>query len=457
MSSSPLVVRPLILMALTSILVLPGAAFQAPTGNAIIDLIAQDEIDKAEALLNQQPPSAETSALRGEIEYRRGHLEMAELLYKASRAANPRNARAHFGLGKMALAKLRVKEAIRLFEDAIRLDPREPKYRLYASEAWGLDKNTGEQRKHLEAYVSLNPGDTDRLTEAKAGLELLEAFRGLDLGKVEAPAKPAPIQFTKQFNLLFTEVMVNGKGPFSFVIDTGASQTVFSESLGEQLGLKPVTTTIIHGVGGLGKVDSKIYKADELQIGDVRIKNLPVGTFDDPLVSTVADGIIGTGMFSDFILTVNYPEGRLELSREGPSPDSATEQIPAWYFSNLLLIPLQVNGEHRGNFLLDTGAVVTVLSQNMAAALGVNENTPDAKLALPLSGVGGMQGTILQVPDVTLKTQRSTQSFERLVAIDLKSISRMIETELSGVLGFDFLEEYKLTINYNKAEVWLSK
>jgi predicted aspartyl protease len=285
---------------------------------------------------------------------------------------------------------------------------------------------------------------------------LIAAFEGLEMGKVEAPENPGPIRFQKSLNLLFAEVMINGQGPFSFVIDTGASQTVFSEQLSLKLGLPPLTTTVIHGVGGLGKIESRIFRADELKIGDVTVRNLPVGTFSDPLVSSIADGIIGTSMLSDFVLTINYPENQLELHRAAPAPAENAERIPAWYFNNLLLIPLQVNG-HTGNFLIDTGAVTTVLSHTMAAAMGVNEDTPGAKLNSALAGVGGIQGAVLQVPGITMKTARYTEEFEQLISIDLKSISRMIETELAGVVGFDFLENYRVTIDYTRAEVWLSK
>ena len=73
-----------------------------------------------------------------------------------------KNARAHFGLGKLALAKVKPKAAFQEFKRAIELDPKEPLYHLYASEAWGIDKNYAEQRKQLEEYLRLNPDDEDR-------------------------------------------------------------------------------------------------------------------------------------------------------------------------------------------------------------------------------------------------------------------------------------------------------
>jgi len=450
MSSSPLVI-----MALTSFLVLPGGSLQALKSDTVTDLLSRDEFEQAEVLLDRLPRTAESVAQRGEIEYRKGNFDRANSLYTEALRMDARVARAHFGLGKLAMAKLRAKQAVQEMTRAIQLDPKEPLYRLYGSEAWALEKNYAEQRKQLEEYVRLNPSDPDRLAEAKAGLEMLKAL-GTDVAVVSAPENPAPIRFRKSLNLIFSGVMINGQGPYEFAVDTGATQTVLSEKLADQIGLKPVTTTIMHGVGGGGKIDTKLYSVKEIGLGDVKIKNVPVGTFNDPLVTQLADGILGTAILADFIITVNYPANQLEISRKR-TPNPAGEALPAWYFSNLLLVPLEVNGKHRGNFIVDTGAVTTVISHNMAANLGVNEKTPGAKVDLGIAGVGGLEGVVLRVPNVTFKTAKNTETFPQVVSIDLKEISKMIGTEVAGVVGFDFLEDYKVTLDYYAAEVRLSK
>jgi len=445
-------------MALTSFLVLPGGGIQTP-GGSVADLLLQDEIAQAEVLLNTQPKTAESIAFRGEIEFRRGNFDRAEALYKESLQTDSKTARAHFGLGKLAMTKLKRKEAVKAIRRAVKLDPAEPLYRLYASEAWAIEKNYAEQRKALQEYVRLNPihspNDADRLAEAKAGLEVIKALGSGRIGKVEAPQSPAPIRFRKSLNLIFMNVMINDKGPYDFAIDTGASQTVLSEKLAADLGLKPITSTIMHGVGGAGKIDTKLYKLDEIAFGDLKVKNVPVGTFNDPLVTQLADGILGTAILSDFIVTVNYPESQLELARKKGSNNG--EMIPARFFSNLLLVPIQVNGEHRGNFVVDTGAVTTVLSLNMAGNLGVTEDTPGAKIDMGLAGVGGFEGVVLRIPNVTFKTAQNTEVYPQVVSIDLKQISKMIGTEVAGVIGFDFFRDYRLTLDYYAAEVTLAK
>jgi len=446
----------LVLPALTSLLAVCTAAPQAQVRPAIsiADLLLKDEIQKAEGILQSAARSAETLAYQGEVEFRKGNFEKAQTLYQTSIQMNEKTARAHFGLGKLAMAKVKSKDAVASFKRAIALDPMEPLYHFYAGEALELNKNTLESKMQLEEYVRLKPhDDEERLTQAKAGLALIAAFGNKDYAVVDAPQQPAPIPFRKALNLIFADVKINGKGPYNFVVDTGASQTALSQKLARDLGLKAITTTVMHGVGGSGKVDSNIYRVDRLQVGDVGVKDLPVGTFDDPLISQIADGIIGTSMLADFIVTINYPDSRMELTHK---PVTTPDAIPVWYMSNMLLLPADVNGHH-GNLIVDTGAITTVLSLGMANAMGITEKTPGALVNMGIAGVGGAQGTTLMLPQLTLKTIRQSESLTQALAIDLNDISRMLGTEVSGVAGFDFLKNYKLTLDYYKAEIHLSK
>jgi len=136
MSSRPVVI---VAMALTSLLVLPGsspARSVEPQTGSVADLLTKDDYLQAEAQLAKQPRTAESVALHGEIEFRKGHFDQAEVSYRDSLKMDSKNARAHFGLGKLALAKVKPKPALQEINRAIELDPKEPMYRLYASEAW---------------------------------------------------------------------------------------------------------------------------------------------------------------------------------------------------------------------------------------------------------------------------------------------------------------------------------
>src|SRR5262245_44625823 len=138
MSSSPLhwVLVVIALGASGSVLVMPASAQNATIG----DLLIKDELQQAENLLNKQPRTAANIAFRGEIEFRKGHFDQADLLYREALKMDVKEARAHFGLGKLALGKVKTKQAVEELKRSIQFDPTEPLYHLYASEAFGLDK-----------------------------------------------------------------------------------------------------------------------------------------------------------------------------------------------------------------------------------------------------------------------------------------------------------------------------
>src|SRR5205085_1936958 len=149
----------LIFVALTSVLTFRATAQVKPGQPTplIADLLLKDDIQKAEQLLQTAPRTAETVAYQGEIEFRKGNFDKARSLYQSAIQMNEKTARAHFGLGKLALAKVNAKEAGPSFKRAIELDPNEPLYHFYASEVADLDKNTTESKRQLEESLLLKP------------------------------------------------------------------------------------------------------------------------------------------------------------------------------------------------------------------------------------------------------------------------------------------------------------
>ncbi len=69
-----------------------------------------------------------------------------------------------------------------------------------------------------------------------------------------------------------THVMVNGKGPFRFVIDTGASRSTLAPHLARALGLKVSVgrNVMLNGVTGAAEVPT--VAVDSLEIGALQIR-----------------------------------------------------------------------------------------------------------------------------------------------------------------------------------------
>ncbi len=154
---------------------------------------------------------------------------------------------------------------------------------------------------------------------AKAALDSLRRIQGSRNGcRWRLRHQPAPIR-VQQLPLLpflFAEVSINGQGPFRFLVDTGATQTVMSEKVATKLGLKKIATNIMFGVGGEGKVEAPMFRADSIKVGEVTVRNIAIGTMDNPLLDLIMDGMLGPSLLSDFVVTIDYPRSQIELVEE---------------------------------------------------------------------------------------------------------------------------------------------
>src|SRR5262249_35158198 len=83
---------------------------------------------------------------------------------------------------------------------------------------------------------------------------------------------------------------VNGKGPFRFIVDTGATHSTVSPALVRALGLKPTETPaiVVNGITGTAQVFA--VTLDTLQTGDLAVDGLVVPVVWAPIMAG-ADGI----------------------------------------------------------------------------------------------------------------------------------------------------------------------
>jgi len=124
-------------------------------------------------------------------------------------------------------------------------------------------------------------------------------------------AKPVPYKLAKPTKpLILLEATVNGKGPYRFVLDTGASLTMISPELAKKLDIKHAEAET--GVGAGGGVEVHFGTVESLAIGETRLKGLKVGIMDltgiAKAIETDIDGIVGHNFLSKFRVSIDYPK-----------------------------------------------------------------------------------------------------------------------------------------------------
>lgn len=126
----------------------------------------------------------------------------------------------------------------------------------------------------------------------------------------KSATKPVPYELAKPDKpLILLEVIVNSKGPYRFVLDTGASSTIITPELAKKLDIKHGETE--KGTGAGGSVDVHFGTVETLAIGETQLRGLKVGIMDltgiAKAIDTDIDGIVGYNFLSKFRVTIDYP------------------------------------------------------------------------------------------------------------------------------------------------------
>jgi hypothetical protein len=121
--------------------------------------------------------------------------------------------------------------------------------------------------------------------------------------------------------------MVNGQGPFVFGIDTGAQGgSRIDSSLVEKLKLKSSGQVQATDSSGRNPQTSETVKLDSVAIGNLRFTDVEAGSrnFKNSPRPNQVDGILGLSLFSEYLVTLDFPKKVLRFERgELPKPDGA--------------------------------------------------------------------------------------------------------------------------------------
>lgn len=157
------------------------------------------------------------------------------------------------------------------------------------------------------------------------------------------------------------EVMVNGKGPFIFAIDTGAGgRARVDSSLMKELGLK-VSGQAQGGDGsGQNTRTLDVVKLDSLKVGDIEFKEVEAITRDyntSPNLPKI-DGILGFNLFAEYLLTLDFPAKRVRIE-SGELPKANAENIINFENPNGIAVVELLVGSQKVKADIDSGNLVS--------------------------------------------------------------------------------------------------
>jgi len=197
----------------------------------------------------------------------------------------------------------------------------------------------------------------------------------------DEPLFAAPTQLDRIGRIL-APVMVNGQGPFRFVVDTGANYSTVSPRLLNALGLESGSEQpkLVHGVTGTALVPTVLI--DKLQAGSLVMDKAYMPVVQSS-INLQAHGILGVAGLQEARVFVDFRRDSVTISRS---------RVPRGELSSYFVIDavrvegglLAVNAVIRGvraKAIIDTGAEVSLGNIALRDAIRArNRRRSDAKL-----------------------------------------------------------------------------
>ena len=273
-------------------------------------------------------------------------------------------------------------------------------------------------------------------------------------GDVVAPPVTV-VPFIQPFDLdatrrMSVKVMVGGKGPFSFLVDTGAERTVIARELAARLGLAEGAKLRLATIGGSATVPS--YRIAALQMSNLHLASVEAPAFFGRHIG--AAGLIGVDMLEQRRVLIDFRKESmqiLETRRRAPSlikDDDAIVVTARNSAGRLILSDARLNGK-RIDVIVDTGAqtsVGNIALQKLVASKRANrfpfvatildavtgEAVPAMRTAIKRIVINGMDVNDLPVSFADSQAFRALDLHERpalLLGMDSLSLFDRVEID----------------------------
>ncbi|MBA3515076.1 MAG: aspartyl protease family protein [Pyrinomonadaceae bacterium] len=436
----------------------------------------QEAYDQAARVILANPLSARGHALLGHAILASGNFRESVEEFRTALSVKEDDSLAVAGLAMVDFYENRLEPCIRGLRRAVSMSPDEPDFIFNLGQAAARSEMYREAADAYERFLVIAPKtDADRRARIRGLIDFLRYLGRQGSLYVPAGRDATVISFASLDSRPILTVRVNGqKDPLRFVLDTGSGMSVISDETANRLGIRPVARGgLARAVGGGGKFEIVYGFLNSLEIGEVKVENVPVYIrhfFDD---KTPVDGYLGLSMISKFLTAVDYGERTFTLVRQRhsvtldllQSPPDLTPALNS-LTAKAVEIPLRTTSsgflsgevyleglEKPLNFIIDTGASISVVSEKLAALEELsNYLTSNRMRVFGAAGVAEDVKTIV-LPSVMLGT--FTREQVNVAVLDLESVNETAGFIQDGILGGNFLRHFRVSFDFRRGVIRL--
>jgi predicted aspartyl protease len=257
-------------------------------------------------------------------------------------------------------------------------------------------------------------------------------------------------------NLLTIPVEIDGRGPFHFVIDTGADCSVIADTVAEGLNLPRAAPVRVEGV--VRTVEAQSVHIARLAAGSVSREALEWPVL--PRNQLQADGYLGLDVIDGYRVSMDFQNRELRLL--DPHPATAL----GWDAPREVAVRVSGSNGHlrssncvadgvRTTVFIDTGAEISVGNPALYAALIERDTDHVLHETVPLTGVTGgiVEGRVTLLRHVTLGGLSIDDS--RIAIADLQVFNLWgLDDRPAMLIGMNWLSRFdRISVDYGRKQL----
>jgi hypothetical protein len=408
---------------------------------------AWTRVDKA---VTEAPRSAAVLTSLAEVQFRKGQPWLAAQALDSAATVDPCYARVHLIRSRIfRIDSMYASERAEL-DAAYKIDPTDPDIH----KAWQHTVNPANDivriQESLATMPNLEPEVREKASASAAAMMSLlsENSQTCQSSPINAPVT-LPLLASHETVKQIKSYMIGvefPKGKPRLIVDTAASGLYISRTLADSLGLQ-------HAEGE----PAGTVHAETVHIGALEFRNCMVGVSETPFAQGV-DGFIGTDVFAPYLVSLNFPQEKLELAPLPHRPDEQKSALPGdryagpdlksytpvYHKSQYLLVPVMIDKKDRRLFVIDTGIRLSTMTSEVAHAVsGTRLNFTNT--------VPSVSGPPLHIYRDSFDLQFANLSLghrDHILEFDPSTIEQGSGMEVAGMLGFDILQSLVIHIDY---------
>jgi hypothetical protein len=265
------------------------------------------------------------------------------------------------------------------------------------------------------------------------------------------------IPFRLLNNHVYVEARVNGKGPFTFIVDTGG-HTLLSPRVVQEAGLESIGESATAGAGDKTATTGYAHY-QEIAIGKARLRDqvgLTIQIYEPAIEGIQVDGMIGFEYFSRFAVKLDY--GALTMTTTDFGHFDAKGKgiaVPFKFYEHLPQVTGSI-GSLPALFDIDSGSRAEIdITRPFVAQHQLRSKYPQGVSAITGWGVGGpARSYVVRLPSLTLHGIEIGNVVAGLSESQKGSFS---DANYSGNIGSGLLKRFAVTFDYPHQLLYLDR